>query len=126
LFNVPKKIARIRGQSYRDAAWANLFSRYNMPIDVIISPELEVARDITNRLVVPGTTNDVPLADGRLHLIGLVCEEDCPLLNTAMKQYGLLFPDLSFTVLAIFRGSEHITPEIDTQVQIGDEVHLLV
>lgn len=126
LFNVPKKIARIRDQSYREAAWANLFSRYNMPIDVIISPEFEVARAITNRLIVPGTTNDVPLADGQLHLIGLICEEDCPLLNTAMKQYGLLFPDLSFTVLAIFRGSEHITPDIDSQVQIGDEVHLLV
>ncbi len=126
LFNVPKKIARIRHQSYRDPAWANLFSRYNMPIDVIISPELEVANAITNRLIVPGTTNDVPMADGRLHLIGLVCEENCPLLNTAMRQYGLLFPDLSFSVLAIFRGPDHIAPNMDVQLEEGDEVYLLV
>lgn len=126
LFNVPKKIARIRHQSYRSPAWANLFSRYNMPIDVIISPEYEVARAITNRLIVPGTTNDVPLADGRLHLIALVCEKNCPLLNTAMKQYGLLFPDLDFSVLAIFRGTDHMTPSHEVQLMEGDEVHLLV
>lgn len=125
LFNVPKKVARIRHQSYRDSAWSNLFSRYNMPIDVIISPEFEVARAITNRLIVPGTTNDVPLADGRLHLIGIICEKDCPLLNTAMKQYGLLFPDLNFSVLAIFRGTDHIIPDVDVQLLEGDEVYLL-
>lgn len=126
LFNVPKKIARIRGQSYRDPAWANLFSRYNMPIDVLIAPELEVASAIANRLFVPGTTNDVPLSDGRLHLIGLVCGENCPLIKTPLKQYELLFPDLSFSVMAVFRGAEHLTPDLDTQLEEGDEVYLLV
>lgn len=126
LFNVPKKIARVRHQSYRDPAWSNLFSRYNMPIDVIISPEYEVARAIANRLIVPGTTNDVPMVDGKLHLIGLICDEDCPLINTAMKQYGLLFPDLNFSVLAVFRGDEHITPTVETQINAGDEIYLMV
>jgi trk system potassium uptake protein TrkA len=37
LFNVPKKIARVREQSYLEPAWSNLFSRFHMPIDVIIS-----------------------------------------------------------------------------------------
>ena len=46
LFNVPKKIARIRQMGYLDPAWANLFSRAHMPIDVIISPEREVAHNI--------------------------------------------------------------------------------
>ena len=43
LFNVPTKIARVRAQSYLNPMWADLFSRENLPIDVIISPEIEVA-----------------------------------------------------------------------------------
>ena len=47
LFEVPTKIARIRAQTYLDPSWQNLFTRDHMPIDVIISPEIEVARAIT-------------------------------------------------------------------------------
>ena len=43
LFNVPTKIARVRHQSYLQSRWRDLFRREHMPIDVIISPELEVA-----------------------------------------------------------------------------------
>ena len=50
LFNVPTKIARVRSQSYLQPIWADLFSRDHMPIDVIISPEIEVARAISSGL----------------------------------------------------------------------------
>ena len=54
LFEVPIKIARVREQSYLDPAWAHLFSREHLPIDVIISPEVEVAKAIIRRLRYPG------------------------------------------------------------------------
>ena len=73
LFNVPRKIARIRDRRYMAPVWANLFSRAHMPIDVIISPELEVAKAITKRLSVPGTTNVISLAEGALHFCSVVC-----------------------------------------------------
>ena len=60
LFDVPTKIARVRHQSYLQSVWANLFSRDHMPIDVIISPELEVARAIARRLKVPGAFEMIP------------------------------------------------------------------
>ncbi len=52
LFDVPTKIARVRAQSYLDPIWADLFSRDHMPIDVIISPEIEVARAISRRSLI--------------------------------------------------------------------------
>ena len=36
LFDITTKIARIRNQGYLDPKWGNLFTRDNMPIDVII------------------------------------------------------------------------------------------
>jgi trk system potassium uptake protein len=123
LFNVPKKIARIRDQAYLDPAWSNLFSRAHMPIDVIISPEVEVAHSISRRLHVPGTTNVIRLAEGKVYLIGVICEEHCPIVNTPLRQLSSLFPNLSVEIGAIIRGREVIVPDGDDQVLVNDEVY---
>ncbi len=126
LFNVPKKIARIREQNYLDPAWSNLFSRAHMPIDVIISPEIEVANAINQRLRIPGTTNVVSLAESKVHLVGVICDENCPLINTQLKQFDSLFPNLSFQVSAILRNNKTIIPNSDDQLEAGDEAYFFV
>lgn len=126
LFGIPKKIARIREQAYLQPAWANLFSRSHMPIDVIISPEVVVANDIYQRLAVPGTTFVANLAEGLAHLIGVVCQDDCPVINTPLKQLKNLFPDLSFQVVAILRNNKPIIPDDERQILPGDEVFFIV
>lgn len=125
LFNVPKKIARIRQQSYRDPAWANLFSRAHMPIDVIITPELEVAKAVAMQLSIPGTTSIIPMADGRVHLASVICEQNCPVVNTQLRQLRDLFPDVNATIVAILRNGKTIVPSADDQMMIGDEVYFV-
>lgn len=122
LFSVPKKIARIRQQDYLNPAWSNLFSRAHMPIDVIISPEQVIAEDIYERLSVPGTTFVIPLAEGKAHMVGVICGEDCPVINTPLKQLENLFLDLSFKVMGIMRNNKPIFPEPNDQLYVGDEV----
>lgn len=125
LFNVPKKIARIRDRRYMDPAWANLFSRAHMPIDVIISPELEVAKAITKRLSVPGTTNVISLAEGALHFCSVICETDCPVVNTPLGQLTELFPDIHIGILAIYRKGKLTIPDQEDQMMIGDEIYFV-
>ncbi len=122
LFNVPKKIARIRNQVFRDSAWANLFSRSHMPIDVIISPELEVAKTVEMRLSVPGTTSVTPMGEDKLYLCGVICEQDCPLVNTPLEQLSSLFPDMPVRVVTIVRRGNAFIPKGDDQMLIEDEV----
>ncbi|MEM9210858.1 MAG: NAD-binding protein, partial [Pseudomonadota bacterium] len=43
VFRVPRKIARLRAQSYLDVIYSDLYQRDHLPIDVVISPEVEVA-----------------------------------------------------------------------------------
>ncbi|MCB9983018.1 MAG: Trk system potassium transporter TrkA [Rhodospirillales bacterium] len=126
LFGIPKKIARVREQAYLQPEWSNLFSRAHMPIDVIISPEVIVAKDIYQRLAVPGTTFVNIVADGLAHMIGVICEEDCPVVNTPLSQLHNLFPDLSFRVLAILRRNKPIIPDETDQLEVGDEVFFIV
>lgn len=125
LFNVPTKIARVRNQSYLAPIWADLFSREHMPIDVIISPEIEVARAVARRLQVPGAFDMIPLADGKVRVIGVICSDNCPILHTPLRQLTGLFPDLNLEVVAIVRNDKPIIPGGDDQMLPGDEVYFV-
>ncbi|QQP91979.1 Trk system potassium transporter TrkA [Skermanella rosea] len=125
LFNVPTKIARVRNQSYLAPIWADLFSREHMPIDVIISPEIEVARAVARRLQVPGAFDMIPLADGKVRVIGVICTDNCPILHTPLRQLTGLFPDLNLEVVAIVRNDKPIIPGGDDQMLPGDEVYFV-
>jgi trk system potassium uptake protein TrkA len=126
LFQITKKIARIRHPHYLDPLWGHLFQTDHLPIDVIISPELEVAQAILNRLNVPGTTEVIPLVDDHVRLLGVLCTENTPLINTSLRQLSALFPDLNIVVIAIIRSGKTIIPSPDDQILEDDEVLFVV
>ena len=126
LFEVPTKIARIRAQTYLDPSWQNLFTRDHMPIDVIISPEIEVARAITSRLTVPGATDMVSFVDDRVRVVAVSIDETCPIVDTPLRQLTELFPDLHMRIMGIVRAEGIITPGGDDQILVGDEVYFAV
>ena len=122
LFNVPTKIARVRAQSYLRPIWQDLFSRDHMPIDVIISPELEVARSAERRLEVQGAFDMIPFGEDKLRLIGVRLTDECPIVDTPLRQLTELFPDLNIIVVGIDRDGELLVPTGDDQMLINDEI----
>ena len=125
LFEVPTKIARIRQPGYLKPIWGDLFSRENMPIDVIISPEREVARAIGRRLHVPGGFDVVPMADGLVSVVGVRCTEECPVINTPIRQLSQLFPDLNIVIVGIIRNDKGILPRSHEHMLPGDDVYFV-
>lgn len=126
IFSVPLKIARVRAQSYLNPMWADLFSRDHMPIDVVISPELEVARTILRRLDVPGAFETADFAGRRVQVVGVHLDENCPIVNTQLKQLTELFPDLAAIVVGISRGENLFVPKSTDQMLVGDDIYLTV
>ena len=55
IFGVQRKIARLRAPSYQNAQYSDLYRRDHLPIDVVISPEREVAEAALQRLAAPAT-----------------------------------------------------------------------
>lgn len=125
LFDVTTKIARVRQQGYLLPKWANLYSRDHMPIDVVISPEREVASAIARRLDAPGALDIISLAEGRVKLIGVRCAEDCPLVNTPLRQLTQLFPELHIVIIGIVHEGEAVVPSSDGVMVPGDEVYFV-
>ncbi|GIL03389.1 MAG: Trk system potassium transport protein TrkA [Alphaproteobacteria bacterium] len=125
LFNVPTKIARVRAQSYRQPHWQNLFSRDHMPIDVIISPEVEVGDVILRRIALPGARDVVLFAGDRIAMVAIDCDEECPVVDTPLAQLSELFPDLHATVVGIWRNGAMFAPRSRDQVELGDVAYVI-
>ncbi|MGB7431585.1 MAG: Trk system potassium transporter TrkA [Ahrensia sp.] len=125
LFDVPTKIARIRAQSYLQPHFQDLFSRDNLPIDVIISPEQEVGRVILKRIALPGATDVVSFADEKVTMMAIECREDCPVVNTPLNQLSELFPDLEATVVGVWRNNRLFIPHSSDQLLTDDLVYVV-
>jgi trk system potassium uptake protein TrkA len=120
LFSVPTKVARVRAQSYLAPHWRDLFSRDHLPIDVIISPEVEVGEMVLRRLALPGAFDTVTFADGKVVVAGVYCDENCPIVDTPLHQLTDLFPDLKAIVIGLQRGDRFIVPSGQDQILVGD------
>ena len=120
LFNVPTKIARIRAQSYLETHYRDLFSSDHMPIDVIISPEREVGDVVLRRIALPGAQDAVLFCDDKVAALAIECAEECPVINTPLSQLSDLFPDLTATVVGVYRGERLFIPHSTDQLLVGD------
>lgn len=109
IFNIPTRIARIRAQSYLHTEWSNLFARDHLPIDVIISPEVEVGELILQRLAHPGASDIVSFEDEKVVVLTVDVREDCAIVDTPLRHLTDLFPKLQATVMGVRRnGKVHI------------------
>ena len=125
LFNVPTKIARVRAQGYLDSRYSDIFSRNHLPIDVIISPEREVSEAIIQRLSTPGAFELKTFVDGRVWAVGVKLRDDCPIVNTPLRQVAELFPDLKITIVAIKRGDSIWRAHSGDMLEPGDRVFFI-
>ena len=124
VFSVPRKIARLRAQSYLDAIDSNLYRRDHLPIDVVISPEKEVAQAALKRLQIPVAFDTEAFLKDKAVLIGIALDEDCPVLDTPLRQLRDLFSTLRVMVVGIRREGTLFSPDSGDQLFPGDEIYL--
>ena len=126
LFNIQKKIARIRQQDYLQDQWENLYNNNNFPIDAIISPEQEVAKSLYRRLISPGTIDMLELSEKKLKLIGLKCEDNFAHAGLTVRELSQMFPDYLANIMFIFRDDKKFTVNSSTKIEKNDSIFLVV
>ncbi|WP_347309769.1 Trk system potassium transporter TrkA [Defluviimonas sp. SAOS-178_SWC] len=124
VFGITRKIARLRAQSYMDAIYSDLYRRDHLPIDVVISPEREVAEAALQRLAAPSTFDTESFMGGRTQLLGVALDEDCPVLNTPLRQLTDLFSTLRAIVVGVRREGRLFAPEPGDQLFAGDQIYV--
>ena len=124
VFQVPRKIARLRSSAYLDAIYSDLYRTDHLPIDVVISPEREVAKAALQRLSAPSTFDVETFLGGKIQLLGIVLEPDCPALNTPLRQLNEIFSSLRAIVAGVRRDRRLFAPEAGDQLFAGDQVYI--
>ncbi len=124
VFSVQRKIARLRAQNYLDPAYADLYRRNHLPIDVVISPEREVAEAALQRLAAPAAFDTESFLEGRAQLLGITIDDDCPVINTPLRQLTDLFSTLRAVVVGIRREGALFVPSAGDQIFPQDECYI--
>ena len=125
IFSVPRKIARLRSQSYLDAIYSDLYRRDHLPIDVVISPEREVAEAALQRLAAPAAFDTESFMNGRAQLLGIALTEECPVLMTPLRQLNELFPTLRAIVVGVRRDEGKLfAPSPMDILMAGDRIYV--
>ena len=126
LFNISKKIARIRSQEFLEGKWSKLYSKSNIPIDVIISPEREVAKSLFRKLEAPGALDNVPFVKDKVKLLEILIEKKCPIANVPLKDLTKKFPEFKAYIFGAERKESFVFFKKDDKMQAGDKVYLVV
>ncbi|MGB1963557.1 MAG: Trk system potassium transporter TrkA [Candidatus Puniceispirillales bacterium] len=126
IYRTPLKIARIHSRSYLDPRFADMFSTDNMPIDHIISPEIELSQAVLRRLEIPGAFDVGSMCGDKVKIIGVKCTERCPILGSPIRYLADLFDDLKMSIIAILRDNEVIVlRDGSVKMMEGDEVYFV-
>ena len=126
IFNISKKIARIRSQEFLGSKWNKLYSKSNLPIDVIIMPELEVAKSLKRKLEAPGALDNVPFADDRIKVLEIAIDEKCPIVNTELQKLTKTYSKLNANVMGVVRNGKFVILKKQDKLIVGDKAYLVV
>ena len=126
LFKIPKKIARIRSQDYLNPKFAKIYNKENLPIDVIISPELEIAKSIQRKLEAPGALDNVPFADNKIRLLEILIDEKCPIVNIQLNELTKKFPKLNANILGVVRNEKFIFLKKNDLIKKDDKAYVII
>ncbi len=127
LFKIPFKIARIKEREYLNSNFEKkIFTAGKIEVDAIISPELEVAKDIIRKLNTPGAFDSFYLGNKTARIIGISINDDCPIINTPLRMLPGIFSGLDVKILSIFRKNQIIIPSGKIELYPGDDIYICI
>lgn len=123
LFQIPKKIARVDSEYFLNPLWNTLYSDRNLPVDLVISPDVEIAKHILSLLEINGTTAVFPLINNKLYLLGFRCHQDFSLINKSIEDIKTYY---NSPVIHIIRDNKSFFAKPDEIIKLDDEIFVLV
>ena len=126
IFKIQKKIARIRSQEYLNPKFSKVYNKENLPIDVIISPELEIAKSLQRKLEAPGALDNVPFANNKISLLEIYIKDDCPLINIPLNLLTKKFPELKANILGVIRDDVFMILKKNDIIKENDKAYVII
>jgi trk system potassium uptake protein TrkA len=126
VFKITKKIARIRSQDYLNPKYSKIYDKDNLPIDVIISPEIEIAKSLQRKLEAPGALDNVPFADNKIRLLEILVNDSCPLIDIPLNELTKKFPKLEANILGVIRNEKFLILKKNDVMKKSDKAYVII
>jgi len=121
--NVPVKVARVR--THEVDYWRQLATKLDLQIDLIIHPDSEVLARILPVLSIPGVSEIIDFAGGRIKLFGMLVEPGHWFAGKSLAELARAGAPSHSLVAMIFRGPEVIIPRGEERILPGDHVYIV-
>lgn len=122
-YGVPKIVSRIRNIEYAGEEWAA--NARKLGIDLLINPQMVVAKDLVEVISYPAATSVAEFANGRIVFLGYPIGSDNPLAGITLMELGQRCTNCRFVVAALSRKRETIIPRGNDTIIAGDILYFL-
>lgn len=121
--NVRIKVARLR--SHEVDGWRKIFESSGLNLDLVINPDHETADRILRVIGLPGISDVLEFAEGRVRLFGMNIEADHWAVGKSMAELDRCSPPENSLMAIIFRGRRTLIPRGRDKLQAGDHVYIV-
>lgn len=116
-------IARINNTEYLDDRKS--FDLNDLGIDVLISPESLATREVKYILKSPALKETFNFHEKALYLMGILLEDDSPIINKTVADTASLIPYNSFMIVAVHRDGATLIPTGKLQLRKDDLIYFV-
>ncbi len=124
LSNIEIKLVRLRTHEVDE--WESICGSQMLNVDLVIHPHRETADRILKVLDLPGVSERLEFAEGKVQLIGMNIEADSWVVGKSMAELDQSSPPKNSLMAMLFRGQRVIVPQGDVRLRAGDHVYLVV
>lgn len=121
--NVGIKVARLR--THEVERWRSICYSKLLNVDLVIHPDSETVERILDVIGVPGVSDIVPFADGKVKLFGMTLDSDSWLVGRKIKELTGKGEGPPFLVAMIFRERRVIIPHGEDYLFAGDHIYVV-
>ncbi len=122
--NVKIKVARLR--THEVDRWRSICSSDSLNVDLVIHPDRETADRILQVVEMPGISDIVEFAEGKVKLFGMNVESNSWVVGRSMTELDQAGPPKNSLMAMVFRGQRVIIPRGTDRLQAGDHVYIIV
>jgi len=113
-------IARVRNPEYTRSGF--ILSPAELGVDHVIQPEREAANAIVRLLQESSATHVIDLENGLIELVGVILEEDSPLIGIPLAELGRRYAQPALQIVAVDRAHTTIIPNGKDMLAAGDHL----
>ncbi len=113
---VKRVISRARGMEYTDSpTWAR-----QLGIDVMISPERSVAREIEEFLSISSAVHTAEFFGGKVGVYAFRVSESSPLMGSSLRDLRRIYPKIKALIVFVERQGKGFVPSGEDGLEAGD------